>query len=38
MKEERQSETLYDKLRTDWVDMFTTSVNITKDATCTPGH
>lgn len=37
VKEERQSETLYDKLRRDWVDMFTTSVNITKDATCTPG-
>ena len=37
MKEERQSETLYDKLRRDWVDMFTTSVNITKDGTCTPG-
>lgn len=37
VKEERQSETLYDKLRRDWVDMFTTSVNITKDATCAPG-
>ena len=37
VKEERQSETLYDKLRRDWVDMFTTSVNITKDGTCTPG-
>ena len=36
-KEERQSETLYDKLRRDWVDMFTTSVNITKEGTCTPG-
>ena len=37
VKEERQSETLYDKLRRDWVDMFTTSVNITKDGTRTPG-
>ena len=36
VKEERQSETLYDKLRRDRVDMFTTSVSITKDATCTP--
>ena len=35
VKEERQSEN--DKLRRDWVDMFTTSVNITKDGTCTPG-
>ena len=38
VKEERQSETLYDKLRRDCVDMFTTSVNITKDATYTPGY
>ena len=38
VKEERQSETLYDKLWRDWVDMFTTSVNIIKDATCTPGY
>jgi len=38
VKEERQSETLYDKLRRDWVDMNTTSVNIAKDATCTPGY
>ena len=37
MKEQRQSETLYDKLRRDWVDVFTTSVKITKDGTCTPG-
>jgi len=37
-KEERQSETLYAKLRRDWVDMFTTWVDITKDATCTPGY
>ena len=37
VKGERQSETLYDKLRRDWVDMFTTSVNITKDGTCTSG-
>ena len=29
VKEERQSETLYDKLRRDWADIFTTSVNIT---------
>ena len=28
----------YDKLRRDWVDMFITSVNITKGATCTPGY
>lgn len=38
MKEERQSETLYEKFHRDWVDMFTASVNITKDATCTPGY
>ena len=37
MREERQSETLNEKLHRDWVDMFTTSVNTTKDATCTPG-
>ena len=37
VREERQSETLNDKLHRDWVDMFTTSVNKTKDATCTPG-
>ena len=36
VKEVTQSETLYDKLRRDWVDMFTTSVSVTKDATCTP--
>lgn len=38
VKEERQSETLYDNLRRDWADMFTTSVNITKDVSCTPGY
>ena len=38
VKEERQPETLYDKLRRGWADMFTTSVNITKDATCTPSY
>ena len=41
VREESQSETLYDKLRRDWVDMFSTSVNITKttkDATSTPDY
>ena len=38
VKEERYSETLYDKLRRDWVGMFTTSVNITEDTTCTSGN
>ena len=37
MKEERQSETLY-VFRRDWVGMFTTSVNITEDMTCTSGN
>ena len=36
VKEERKG-TLYDKLRRDWVDMFTTVVNITEDAPCAPG-
>ena len=38
MKEERQSETLYDKLCRDWVGMFIMSVNVTEDITCTPGN
>lgn len=40
VKDKRQSETLYDKLRRDWVKMFTTAVNITEDVTCicTPGN
>lgn len=36
VKEKRQMETLYDKLHRDWVDRFTTSVNITEDAPCAP--
>ena len=28
VKDERPSETLYDKLRRDWVDRFTTSINV----------
>ena len=35
VKEGRQSEALYCKLCSDWVDMFSTSVNITNDATST---
>ena len=35
---ERQFETHYDMLRRDWVDILTTSGNITRDATRTPGY
>ena len=31
LKDERPSETLYDKLRKDWADRLTTSVNVTED-------
>ena len=33
---ERQSETLYDTIRTDWVERFTKTVNITEDEPCEP--
>ena len=36
VKEERPSETLYDKLRRDWVDRFTTSVNVTENEPSEP--
>lgn len=34
VKDERQSETLHDKLCRDWAERFTTSVSITEDALC----
>ena len=36
VKDERPSETLYDKLRRDWVDRFTTSVNVTENEPSEP--
>ena len=36
IKDERPSETLYDKLRRDWADGFTTSVNVTEDEPSKP--
>ncbi|XP_068684474.1 uncharacterized protein [Montipora foliosa] len=35
---ERQSETLYDTIRRDWVERFTTTVNITENEPCEPVH
>ena len=36
VKDERPSETLYDKLRRDWADRFTTSVNVTENEPSEP--
>ena len=36
VKDERPSETLYDKLRRDWVDRFITSVNVTENEPSEP--
>ena len=36
IKDERPSETLYDKLRRDWADGFTKSVNVTEDEQSKP--
>ena len=36
LKDERPSETLYDRLRRDWADRFTTSVNVTEDEPSEP--
>ena len=36
VKDERPSETLYDRLSRDWVDRFTTSVNVTESEPSEP--
>ena len=36
VKDERPSETLYDKLRRDWVDRLTSSVNVTENEPSDP--
>ena len=35
---DEQKETLYDKLRRDWVERFTTAVSITQDEVCTSSN